>query len=248
MTSTIERAQASESAERSGASGVPASDAAGVPAGAKPLGHFWSDRAIADRGSALILVLIAAALLSALGAGMVLIGSTEGAIAANFRTSTEALYAAEAAAERAIQDLQIAGTWSDVLSGVSISTFVDTLMPTMPSNQRVDLTALTADIQRDSDAAASWGSNNPRWRLFGYGPLSRITGTGTVQSHAYLVSWVADDPEETDGNPLVDSNDRVTLLARAIGLFASQRTIEVTLVRTGPGRAGVRVVSWRVIQ
>ena len=39
-TRTNERASASESAERSGASGVPASDAVGVPAGAKPLGLF----------------------------------------------------------------------------------------------------------------------------------------------------------------------------------------------------------------
>jgi hypothetical protein len=199
-----------------------------------------------DRGSALLLVLIAAGLLSALGAGLVLLGSTDGMIATNFRTNGEAFYAAEAAADRAIQDLTIAGAWSDVLSGVAPATFVDpALTPTLASNQPLDLPALTADLQRQSDAAASWGLNNPRWRLYAYGPFAQITGAGHVQSAAYLVTWVADDPAETDGDPMIDTNGTLLLRARAIGLFSSARTVDVVLSRTSPVRANTRVLSWR---
>jgi len=199
-----------------------------------------------DSGSALLLVMIAAGLLSALGAGLVLLGSTEAAIATNFRTSAEALYAAEAAAERALQDLLVAANWTDVLSGASSSSFIDsTVNPTLASNQQLDLTALTFLLQQHSDSSSSWAANNPRWRLYSYGPLAGITGGGAVQSPAYLVAWIADDPGDTDNDPFVDSNGRITLLARAFGLFGSRRGIEVTLARTGPGRANARILSWR---
>lgn len=199
-----------------------------------------------DSGSALLLVMIAAGLLSALGAGLVLLGITEAMIATNFRTSAEALYAAEAAAERAMQDLLVAANWTDVLTGASSSSFIDsTVNPTLASNQQLDLTALTLLLQQHSDSSSSWAANNPRWRLYSYGPLAGITGGGAVQSPAYLVTWIADDPGETDNDPFVDGNGRITLLARAFGSFGSRRGIEVTLARTGPGRANARILSWR---
>lgn len=199
-----------------------------------------------DQGSALLLALVAAGLLAALGAGLVMLGTTEGAIAANFRASGETFHAADAAAERAMQDLLVAGHWTDVLSGSLPSTFVDsTLTPTLATKATIDLAVLTADLQQQSDAGASWGANNPRWRLFAYGPLAAVDGTGAVQSAAYLMTWIADDPAETDGDPFTDGNGRITLLARAIGFHASARTVEVTLSRSGPGRAGARVLSWR---
>jgi PilX N-terminal len=202
-----------------------------------------------DRGSALVLVLMAAALLSALGAGLVTMGSTEATIAANFRTSAEARYAAEAAAERAVEDLVKIANWSGSLSGGVSSTFVDgTLTPTLASNQQIDLIALTADLQQRSDAAGSWGANNPRWRLFAYGPLSAVSSTGTGPSSAYLVTWIADDPAEIDGDPAVDSNGRITLLARSLGLFGSTRAVQLTLIRFGPGPAGVRLLSWQEVE
>jgi hypothetical protein len=202
-----------------------------------------------DDGSALILALMAAVLLALLGAGLVLVGSTEGAIAANFRASLEARYAADAAAERAVQDLLRVNDWTDVLSGAAPSTFTDgSQTPTLPTGQPLDLAAMTTGFQGESDLVASWGSNNPQWRLFAYGPLAGMTGTGTVQSPAYLVVWVADDPAETDGNPFADTNGRITLVARSVGLFQATRLVEVTLARIAAGPAGARVLSWREVQ
>jgi hypothetical protein len=202
-----------------------------------------------DRGSALLLVLIAAALLSALGAGLVMMGSTEATIAANYRTTAETRYAVEAAAERAIEDLvKIAPwSWSGALSGAIPSTFADaTTTPVLASNQRIDLVSVTADVQRQSDAAGSWGANSPRWHLFAFGPLSSIAGSGSVQSSAYLATWVADDPAETDGDPLADANGRIMVLAKAYGLFGSVRSVSVTLSRSAPGV--VHVLAWQEVE
>ncbi|MGE5835100.1 MAG: hypothetical protein ACM4AI_11515 [Acidobacteriota bacterium] len=203
-----------------------------------------------DRGSALLVVLIATALLSALGAGLVMMGSTEATIAANYRTTAETRYAVEAAAERAVEDLVKIAPWSGALSGAIPSTFVDgSMTPVLASNQRIDLVAITADVQRQSDAAGSWGANSPRFRLFAYGPFSSITGSGSVlQSSAYLATWIADDPAETDGDPLVDANGRITLLAKAFGLFGSVRSLAVTLSRSGPGPGVVHVLSWQEVE
>ncbi len=46
--------------------------------------------------------------------------------------------------------------------------------------------------------------NNPRWQLFAYSPLADIIETGTMLSAMYIAVWIADDPAETDGNPLAD--------------------------------------------
>lgn len=202
-----------------------------------------------DEGSALILALLAAVLLASLGAGLVLLGSTEGAIATNFRVGFEARYAAEAAAERAVEDLLRLDDWTNALSGAAPSTFVDgTLVPVLAAGRPLDLVGMTMSLQQQSDLASSWGANNPQWRLFAYGPLSAITGTGTVQSPAYLVAWVADDPAETDGNPFVDSNARITVIARSVALFQSTRVVEVTMGRVSSGAAGVRILGWREVQ
>jgi Tfp pilus assembly protein PilX len=54
-------------------------------------------RAGDDAGSALIMALLATILLTSLGVGLMMLSTTEGAIASNFRASNESLYAADAA-------------------------------------------------------------------------------------------------------------------------------------------------------
>src|SRR5947207_958828 len=59
-----------------------------------------------QRGLALIIALFATTLMLALGGALILLTSSETIIAANFRTNHEALYAADAALERALVDLR----------------------------------------------------------------------------------------------------------------------------------------------
>jgi hypothetical protein len=162
-----------------------------------------------------------------------MLSNTEGGIASNYRQGSEMLYAADAAVERVVQDLLLVPRWNDILSGTIQSGFVDnSTSPTTPSGQQLNLTALTAELQTQANATNPWGPNNPQWRLFAYGPLNEMAGTGTIQSSAYIVVWMADDPSETDNNPGADSNGVITVLAQAIGPSGALRTVEVTVAKT----------------
>jgi hypothetical protein len=186
-----------------------------------------------DTGTAIVIALVATVLLSALGLGLVLMSNTEGAIATNFRDGSETLYAADAAVERVVQDILLVPRWNDILSGAAKSAFVDTtLTPTTPGGEPLDLVAMTAEVQAQSDSTSPWGLNNPVWRLYAYGPLTDLSGTGTIGSTAYVVVWVSDDPSETDNDPSADANGVVTLLAQAIGRTGSMRFVEVTVAKT----------------
>jgi hypothetical protein len=68
--------------------------------------------------------------------------------------------------------------------------------------------------------------------LYAWGPLSTILPTQTVDSDAFVAVWVADDPSETDGDPMVDANGVLTLHAEAYGGGGTRKIVEVTVART----------------
>ena len=200
-----------------------------------------------QRGAALIIALMAMMLLTALGATVFMVSRTETAIANNYRDSQEALYAADAAIERVVQDLLMVPRWNDILanggSGVAGVTSSFTVgnpasSITIPAGGTVTLNTATANLQATTDAENLWGANNPQWRLFAWGPLSELLSTATIDSNMYVAVWVADDPADgaslilPDGNPLLDSNGTLTIRAEAIGVRGTRKTIEVTVART----------------
>ena len=186
-----------------------------------------------DRGSALIIALFAAVVLSGLGLGLLMLTNTEGTIAANYRAGNQTLYAADAAVERVLSDILMTPNWNDILTGATKSAFIDsTTTPTLPSNELINLTTLTAEMQASSDATASFGPNNPVWRLFAYGKLSQMASTNMLNSDEYVVVWVSDDPADGDGDSQADTNGVLTILAQAIGQMGSYRTVEVTIAKT----------------
>jgi hypothetical protein len=110
----------------------------------------------------------------------------------------------------------------------------------------VDLQAITA--------SRPWGANNPAWQLYAYGLLADVSPGGGVESTNYIVVWVADDPLETDGQPLIDGDTSVgpnpgagllQVLVHAYGPGGTRRVIEAT-VRRGDSRN--RVLSWRELR
>ena len=54
-----------------------------------------------------------------------MVSNTETQIAGNYRNSQEALYAADAAVERVVQDLLLIPRWNDILAGTAQSALVD---------------------------------------------------------------------------------------------------------------------------
>ena len=188
-----------------------------------------------EHGSALIIALMAMMLLTALGAAVVMVSSTETAISSNYRNGQEALYAADAAVERVVQDLLMIPRWNDILSGTAQSGFVDgssSAQKTLPGGGVITLTSATSELQSVTDTQNLWGANNPHWQLFAWGPLADMLPNNQIDSSMYLAVWVADDPAETDGNPLTDGNGTLTLHAEAYGPNGSRKVVEVTVART----------------
>jgi hypothetical protein len=197
-----------------------------------------------QEGSALIIALMAMMLLTALGAAVVMVSSTETRIAGNYRNSQEALYAADAAVERAMQDLLLVPRWNDILQGTTQSSFVDgdsTSLITLPGGGTMTLccaaNTATGQLQTDTDTLNLWGANNPKWKLFAWGPLSAMLPAYQIDSAMYVAVWVADDPADgdgvtIDGDPLSDANGTLTLHAEALGPGGTRKVIEVTIART----------------
>jgi hypothetical protein len=184
-------------------------------------------------GSALVTALLATVLLTTLGVGLVMLSRTETAIAGNYRIGNETFYAADAAVERVVQDVLLVPRWNDILSGVTKSSFVDdTLTPTAPSGEPLNLTQLTTELQSQADASNPWGPNNPQWRLFAYGPLSSMLGQGSLQSNTYVAVWIADEPSESDNDAFADTNGVISVFALAIGPQGTRRAVEVTVAKT----------------
>lgn len=195
-----------------------------------------------ETGTALIIALMSMMLLTALGAAVVMVTRTETLIAGNYSHAQEALYAADAAVERVVQDLLMVPRWNDVLSGLSRSAFIDgspDAVKTLPGGGIVTLCAancststVTGQLQQATDTADMWGPNNPQWQLFAWAPLQNLLPGDTIDSAMYVAVWVADDPAETDGNPAADTNGTLTLHAEAFGPSGTRKTIEVTVART----------------
>ena len=133
-----------------------------------------------------------------------------------------------------------------ILGGSSLSGFADgTRRPTLPSGGVLDLDAETVDLQSESATQGTFGANTPRWRLFAWGPLSRMAPLA-LESPLYVAVWIADDPAEVDGNPSVDTNGIVTVHADARGPGGARRIVEATIARVAAGV--MKTVSWREVR
>jgi len=221
---------------------------------------------------------MATLLMMALGTALILMTTIEATIARNYGNSSELLYAADAAAERAADDLASIPDWNSVLAGTSASAFVDgppSGTRTLADGSMLDLGEMlnmancaraTACSAADMDAVTTerpWGPNNPRWQLFAYAKLNDMTPTGTINSPFYVTVMVGDDPSENDNDPLHDGTPAnpgagvLALRAEAWGPRGSRKAIELTVARAGASLGGgsppvpgqgLRVLSWREIR
>jgi hypothetical protein len=219
-----------------------------------------------------IVAMMAMLLMSALGTALVLATSSETMIAGNFRDGSEGIHAAEAAAGRALADLQAVSDWSPLFAGTLQSAFVDGFpggSRTLPDGSIINLTEEinTANCGKKTTCSAAemnaktaerpWGANNPRWRLYAYGNLNELTN-GSINSPFYGIVMVADDPSETDDDPTIDGAEGTSpgwgvlgMRAEAIGARGAHAVVSLTIARrntTDAGAFGVRVLSWRVGQ
>ena len=228
-----------------------------------------------ERGVALVLALMVMTMMMALGTALVLTTATDSKIARNFRAASEAMYAADAILERALDDILTAPNWNTLLNGAARSTFVDGMpdgVRTLADGSAIDLGQVVnmANCQKptpcsDDDmdkvtADRPWGLDNPRWKAFAWGPLNALTPKGPVNSPFYVMLMVGDDPSECDNNPLVDGgppippcggeagfNPGVGVLSLRAEAFGPFGTHKTieATIARGDGNSGVRMLSWR---
>jgi hypothetical protein len=217
----------------------------------------------ARRGSALVVVLLALLLMSAVAAAMLTLATADTMAAANERDARVALYAAESAIERAADEIVGLSDWDGVLAGLVQSARADGAPSgprRMPDGRTIQLEQLpnlascglasgcTASALAAVTADRPWGANNPRWRLFAYGP----TPGASPSFPSYSIVMVADDPMESDGNPDQDAAPGtpgagvVLLRAEAYGPAGARRIIEAAVAKvvSSGGVAAPKFLSW----
>jgi hypothetical protein len=206
-----------------------------------------------ERGTVLLCALMVITLIATAGAALGLIVSTELAVAGTYHASQQGLYAADAGIERAIAEVRVLSTWSSLPSFTSSSSDFNDGQITAggPDGSALNLTQLTIQRQTESDAVHPNVPDRPVWRLYAHAPLSRIAGLATSGT-PYVVVWIADDPDDLDGNPIVDTNDVVMLHAEAFAVRSGKRAVSATIRREqamaaefpGVMRNDVRVIAW----
>jgi len=216
--------------------------------------HVRARRLAGQRGSALVVAMLSLTLLTALGLALMMTTASEMAIAANYRDGQEAFHAADAAMERAMQDILTVPDWNTLLSGSVQSSFVDGPAGgsrELPDGSTVSLTGIANNATCGKPAGCSdddvkkltadrpWGPNNPRFQLYAYGPVADLVPTNTISSPFYVVVLIGDDPSETDSDPLHDGSSTtnpgsgvLTLRAESFGPRGVHRVVEATVART----------------
>lgn len=224
------------------------------------------------RGIALILVLLATSFLSAVGLGLAVMVFMDRLATGNEKGAAALLHAADAGLELAAHALARAD-WDAVLAGAELAAFSDgapTGVRAIPGGGAVNLTAetnmlncgkATACTAAQMDAVTSerpWGANNPRWRLYAFGPLEQLTQVERP-APCYLAVWIADDWRESDGDPSMDGEDAgrgvVRVRAATFGALGSRHAIEAELAsvcftvgEVEVCQPGLRVQSWREVR
>jgi len=221
-----------------------------------------------QQGIALVSVLATMTLLMALGAGAVLATMIEARIVAVYGDHQAARYAAEAAAQAALQELGDRAAWPRALDGALRSSRWSGAASrvALPDRRLLDLRQETSLLRcgRVSTCPAGrmdavtagrpWGANNPRWQLYLHGPLARVLGDEGAKPDVYVAAWVGDDPSEVDGDPLRDGpgpgEGRLLVRARGYGPRRVAATVEV-LARLDPAAAPdrrARVLVWHELR
>ena len=172
-----------------------------------------------EKGVVLVVVMIALALLAALGLSLSVLANVEMRVSANYSQAHEMFSAAEAALELAAHELMTIADWSAVASGAARSAFTDgsvTPPRLLADGTAVSLPALTSDLA------------DPAWQLFAHGPES----LWDLPVPVYVIVWVRLDP--ADGAIM-------NLRADALGSGGARRAALASVTRT-------RVLSWEVVR
>jgi hypothetical protein len=181
-----------------------------------------------ERGSALVMAMMAVFLMGAIAASLAILSNTELRIAANGVEAAELRYTAEAALELALEELGAISDWESVLASGVLSTLADGPaggQRTLGDGSAIDLDDLSAQAVAD----------NPTFRLFAFAPAGRLQEGEDVGRGRYVAVWLGEDGE--------DEPATLVMRAEALGASGMRRMLAARVRRTAAG--GVEVVSWQ---
>jgi hypothetical protein len=199
-------------------------------------------------GVAILHVLMLTTVLMAIAEGAALLARVEVRVSHFHRSEREAAYAAQAMLASSIQELENAPDWTAILSGAQVASFVDgplDLPRQIPGAGTVNVCcgagSLTARVRAET--------GNP-WQPFGWQSVRGLLNLPDAPKQ-YVVTWVLDDRDESDGNALVDSNDRIALRVESVSALGVRKTLGALVNRapldlaTGSRLPGLELMVWR---
>lgn len=194
-----------------------------------------------ERGLALAMVLVIAALLLALGSGLIMLVSSESVAAGRHLAALRTAYLAEAALLRATGELASAGDWNAVVAGTLTSPWHGGSEVLSLPGRDIDLGALGPALPPH---ATGCDAGEPRWRLFGFGPVGAMVSGDVTGLAGGAAVWVADDCADEDDDPGRDANGVVMVRSMAADSWQSRKWFQATIAR----REGkVETLAWREI-
>jgi hypothetical protein len=207
-----------------------------------------------ERGAAMLIAIMALLLMTAIGSVLIMTSTSETIIAAHFRDSVEARYAAGAVVERGMDDLGVIVDWTTVISGATRSAWVDGTASgrrTLADGSTIDLTQIVnlANCQKPTMCSSAemnavtadrpWGASNPRWVLFAYGAVRDFLPAPSSIDSPYYVVLLAGAAIPPAGW------EAIALRAETFGPRNSHAVVEVTAGRSG---GPARFLSWRELR
>ncbi len=197
------------------------------------------------RGSALLVTMLTAVLLSGLAGALVVVLSTEEAVEANHRRGIVALYAADGLLADVVAALAAEPDWQAVLSGSRRSAFsTGPIRAPLADGSVIDLRRETRDLQRALERVGGAGAS-PRWRLYAWGWFADLVHETDRGRLVYVAAWVRDDLGDPDADPGQDTNGRVVVRTAAFGPFHTRRVVEAAVGRTS---GALSVVAWGLVR
>jgi hypothetical protein len=231
----------------------------------------------AHSGSALLTVLLLMLLFSAVALGLPVVVRVELTIAARFKQSAEALYAAEAALAAAVGELRALTDWAPVLSGTrgsALSEGAFTGSKAVPQGGEVVVCcgphSAAGRLAAETAASPLPARRSVQWQPFLWTALHALIPAEPA-SRLFLVVWVADDETDGDADTTSDANGVVIVRAEALAPDGLRRIVEAYIARVpaelqveepGAGESGedeppaglpatapgVRILAWREVR
>ena len=196
-----------------------------------------------DRGSALLVTLLTAMLVSGLAGALTVVLMTEEAVEANHRRGMAAFYAADGLLTRVLAELTRATDWQVLVEESGRSTFsLGSLSARLADGSLVDLTEMTAALA-DEPVQVS-GAAAPRWRLYAWGWFADLIGDAGDGQGLFVAAWVFQETIVTL-DPDDDPVERMVVRAMAFGPFRARRAVEAVLHRVS---GVVEVAAWDLVR